>query len=88
MLACAVELNGLDSVYGLACDTDGIDGAQDNAGAYIDPTTLKRAQEKGLTAKACLANNDSEKFFTTIGDIITPGPTYTNVNDFRVLLVV
>jgi hydroxypyruvate reductase len=87
MLAAAIELDGVEGVYAIACDTDGIDGAQDNAGGYIDPSTLKRAQSQGLSAKACLANNDSEKFFTTIGDIITPGPTYTNVNDFRVFLI-
>ena len=88
MLSSAIELNGMNSVYALACDTDGIDGAQDNAGAYIDPTTLSRAENMGLCAKECLANNDSEKFFKAIEDIITLGPTYTNVNDFRVFLIV
>lgn len=88
MLSSAIELDGIEGVYALACDTDGIDGAQDNAGAYIDSTTLKRAEKAGMSAKACLANNDSELFFQTVGDIITPGPTYTNVNDFRVFLLV
>ena len=87
MLKAAIELKGQDNVYGIACDTDGIDGAQDNAGAIIDPETLKRAHQKNIDAKACLANNDSELFFQTIGNLVTPGPTYTNVNDFRMILI-
>lgn len=87
MLSAAIGLEGIDNVYALACDTDGIDGAQDNAGAYIDSTTLVRARDCGVSAKECLANNDSELFFSTVNGLITPGPTYTNVNDFRVFLL-
>lgn len=87
MLASALALGGLADVYGLACDTDGIDGSKDVAGAYIDAKTLERAEHAGLDAKAMLANNDAYHFFEPLKDIITTGPTYTNVNDLRLFLM-
>jgi len=90
-LALALALNGRVGVAGLACDTDGTDGgtgrADDPAGAFFDPTTLPRAAALGLDPAAFLANNDSTSFFSRLGDLVAPGPTFTNVNDFRAILV-
>ena len=84
-LALALELNGARNIYALACDTDGVDGAAEVAGAFIDPTTLLRG---GVDiAKKALENNDAHRFFERIGDQIITGPTLTNVNDFRAILV-
>ncbi len=88
MLASALALDGVDGVYALSCDTDGIDGNVENAGAFIAPTTLRRAKDQQLNAKSFLKNNDSYSFFYTLGDHIAPGPTYTNVNDLRIFLLV
>ncbi|WP_419901800.1 glycerate kinase type-2 family protein [Kiloniella sp.] len=87
LLALAVELDGAADIYALACDTDGIDGSEDNAGAILGPDTLARAEKIRTSAKARLANNDGYGFFEAIGDLITTGPTRTNVNDFRAILV-
>ena len=87
MLAMAIELNGAERIYAIACDTDGIDGSVDNAGAQISPDTLARAAQSGVDAKARLLNNDSYGFFSELGDLVMTGPTYTNVNDFRAILV-
>jgi len=87
LLALTVALNGEEGFHGIACDTDGIDGTEDNAGAIMGPDSLARARTKGLDAKAMLANNDGYGFFAGIGDLIVTGPTRTNVNDFRVILV-
>ncbi len=87
MLQTAILLENNPHVSALACDTDGIDGIMDNAGAYIDSSTLTRAMKNGLDPKACLENNDSYNFFEPLGDLIVPGPTHTNVNDFRVFLI-
>ena len=87
LLALAVALDGLPAVYGLACDTDGIDGSEDNAGAIVTPDSLKRAAAAGVDAKAMLANNDGYGFFDKLGDLVLPGPTRTNVNDFRAILI-
>ena len=87
MLAMAIELNGAERIYAIACDTDGIDGSEDNAGAQISPDTLARAAESSVDAKAHLLNNDSYGFFSELGDLVMTGPTYTNVNDFRAILV-
>ncbi len=87
MLAMAIELNGAERIYAIACDTDGIDGSVDNAGAQISPDTLARAAESSVDAKAHLLNNDSYGFFSELGDLVMTGPTYTNVNDFRAILV-
>jgi glycerate 2-kinase len=87
LLSLAVELDGLRGVAALACDTDGIDGSEDNAGALLMPDSLERAAARGLNAKQLLANNDAYGFFSGIGDLVVTGPTRTNVNDYRVILV-
>jgi hydroxypyruvate reductase len=87
LLALAIALNGMPGIYALAGDTDGIDGSEDNAGAIITPDTLLRAERAGLNAKAMLADNDPWTFFKGIGDLLVTGPTLTNVNDFRAVLV-
>ncbi len=87
LLALAVALDGAAGIWGLACDTDGIDGSEDNAGALIGPDSLARARACGRDAKADLANNDGYGFFAALGDLVMTGPTLTNVNDFRAILV-
>lgn len=87
MLALAVELDGLPRVFALAGDTDGVDGAEEVAGAVVTPDTLERARAKGIDAKASLANNDGHGFFEAIGDQVITGPTLTNVNDFRAIFI-
>lgn len=87
LLALTIALNGNPAIHAIACDTDGIDGSEDNAGAIAGPDSLARARAKGLDAKAMLANNDGYGFFSAIGDLVVTGPTRTNVNDFRVILV-
>ena len=87
LLALAIALDGMKGIYALAGDTDGIDGSEDNAGAIITPDTLLRAERAGLNAKAMLADNDPWTFFKGIGDLLVTGPTLTNVNDFRAVLV-
>jgi hydroxypyruvate reductase len=83
LLALAVALDGHPRIHALAADTDGIDGSEDNAGALIGPETLAR----GPDAKARLADNDGYGFFAALGDLVVTGPTLTNVNDFRAILV-
>ena len=85
-LALAIELNGTKGIYAIACDTDGRDGAGDNAGAVITPTTLERAKQKNLDPQEYLENNDSYSFFESLGDLVKTGPTLTNVNDYRAIL--
>ena len=87
LLAMAVSLAGLPGVHALAGDTDGVDGMAEIAGAYIGPQTLARAAELGLSARGSLDNNDGHGFFTALGDAIITGPTWTNVNDFRAILI-
>jgi hydroxypyruvate reductase len=87
LLALAVQLNGAPGISALAADTDGIDGSEDNAGAVATPDTLARALARGLDAKAMLADNDGYGFFSALGDLVVTGPTLTNVNDFRAILV-
>jgi hydroxypyruvate reductase len=87
LLALALELDGLEGVYALACDTDGIDGSEDNAGAVLFPDSLARASEAGLSGRAALDANDAWDFFARTGDLIVTGPTRTNVNDYRVILI-
>ena len=84
LLALAIALDGMPGVHALACDTDGIDGTEDNAGAIIDPSTLARSKHD---ARALLDNNDAWRFFDALGDLVVTGPTRTNVNDFRAILV-
>jgi glycerate 2-kinase len=90
-LALAIALDGTGGIAALAGDTDGTDGgvgqADDPAGAYVDGTTSARGRQLGLDAAAFLANNDSTGFFTRLGDLVAPGPTFTNVNDFRAIIV-
>jgi len=87
LLSLAVELEGLDHVHALAADTDGIDGSEDNAGALLAPDSLARAVALGLAPKKLLASNDGYGFFAPLGDLVVTGPTRTNVNDFRVILI-
>ncbi|MCR6629669.1 MAG: glycerate kinase [Magnetospirillum sp.] len=87
LLALTVALDGHDKVWAIACDTDGIDGTEDNAGAVMVPDTLARARALGLDAKARLADNDGYGFFSGLGDLVVTGPTRTNVNDFRAILI-
>ncbi len=90
-LALAIALSGVGGVAAVAADTDGTDGgagsAADPAGAFIDATTTARAKALGLDPAAFLADNDSTGFFSTLGDLLVPGPTFTNVNDFRAIVV-
>ena len=86
-LALAVAMRARASVHAMACDTDGIDGTEDNAGAYVSPDTLRRASRAGVDAREMLANNDGYSFFAAIDDLVISGPTLTNVNDFRALLI-
>jgi glycerate 2-kinase len=90
-LALAVAVAGKAGIAALAADTDGTDGGSgspdDPAGAYVEPTTGARARQLGLDPAAFLANNDSTGFFAALGDLVVPGPTFTNVNDFRAILV-
>ena len=87
LLGCAIALQGQPGVWVLAADTDGIDGVEDNAGAIVSPDTLARAAARGLKAAEVLDRNDAYNFFAPLGDLVVPGPTFTNVNDFRALLV-
>lgn len=87
LLALAVALDGHPGISAVAGDTDGIDGTEDNAGALLTPDSLARAAASGMSPKAMLANNDGYGFFSRLGDLIVTGPTRTNVNDFRAILV-
>jgi hydroxypyruvate reductase len=88
LLGCAIALQGEPDVHVLAADTDGIDGVEDNAGAIVTPSTLVRARAAGLKAAEVLDRNDAYNFFKPLGDLVAPGPTFTNVNDFRAILIV
>ena len=87
LLSLAVHLDGLEGVSAVAIDTDGIDGSEDNAGAFVLPDSLARGAAIGLDAKAYLRAHDSYSFFAGLGDLLVTGPTLTNVNDFRALLI-
>ncbi|MBZ0218015.1 MAG: hypothetical protein K8F25_15770 [Fimbriimonadaceae bacterium] len=90
-LALAIALDGRHNIFAIACDTDGADGGtgaiDDPAGAYISPETLSRAAKLGISSIRHLENNDSSAYFNALGDLIITGPTYTNVNDFRAIMV-
>ena len=86
-LGLAQALQGQPGVWALAADTDGIDGVEDNAGARVAPDTLARAGGLGLRIADCLDRNDAYGFFAALGDLVVTGPTHTNVNDFRAMLV-
>lgn len=86
-LALAIALDGTAGLHALAADTDGVDGSEEIAGAFVDPTTLARARAAGLDPRAALARHDAHGFFEALGDGCVTGPTDTNVNDFRAILV-
>lgn len=86
-LALALALDGLPGVHALAADTDGIDGTEDNAGCLVAPDTLEKARARGLDAAQYLADNDAYGLFDAVDGLIRTGPTRTNVNDFRAILV-
>ncbi|MEW1781236.1 glycerate kinase [Arthrobacter sp. NPDC080086] len=87
LLSLAIALQGRDGIYALAADTDGVDGNGDIAGAFITPDTLIRAYRKGMLPQNSLAENDGHSFFEALGDALVTGPTLTNINDFRAILV-
>ncbi|WP_374440613.1 glycerate kinase [Stella sp.] len=87
LLALAVALDGQPGIHALAGDTDGIDGTEDNAGAVLRPDSVARGRAAGIEARAALADNDGYGFFAALGDLVRTGPTLTNVNDFRAILV-
>jgi hydroxypyruvate reductase len=87
LLSLGIGLAGTPNVYAIACDTDGIDGSEDNAGAVLLPESLTRGARLGLDAKKLLANNDAYGFFSRLEDLVVTGPTRTNVNDYRAILV-
>ena len=87
LLGCAVTLAGAHGIWSLMGDTDGIDGSETNAGAIATPETLARAREAGLDPRAMLARHDSWGLFDALGDLLVTGPTLTNVNDFRAVIV-
>ena len=87
LLSLAVALDGLPGVHALAADTDGVDGAEEIAGAWLTPDTLRRAWALGINPRASLDDNDAHGFFQALGDSVITGPTLTNVNDFRAILI-
>lgn len=87
LLSLALALDGAPGVWAIACDTDGIDGSEDNAGGLIRPDTLARAARLGLDPAAMLDDHDSYGFFEALGDLVVTGPTLTNVNDFRAIMI-
>ena len=87
LLSLAIELDPAAGVHAIAADTDGIDGTENNAGALLTPDSLPRAAAHGLNARKMLADNDAWGFFSAIGDLVVTGPTFTNVNDYRAILI-
>ncbi len=87
LLALALALKGEPGIFALAADTDGIDGSEDNAGAIVTPDTMARAEAADVDLAGCLANNDAYRAFHDLGDLVITGPTRTNVNDFRAILI-
>ena len=87
LLALGVALNGHPGIHAIACDTDGVDGQEEIAGALLAPDSLARARAMGIVPREALANNDGHGFFQALGDSVVSGPTLTNVNDFRAILV-
>lgn len=87
LLGVAEALDSAEGIYAVACDTDGVDGSEDNAGAFVDPTTVARALATGLSVTDALKNNDAYTLFYNTGDLLVTGPTYTNVNDFRAVVI-
>ena len=87
LLSLAIGLQGNAKVHALAGDTDGVDGAEEIAGAYVGPSTIARAFARHINPAASLADNDGHGFFQALGDSVVTGPTLTNVNDFRAILI-
>ena len=87
LLAASIELNGAAGIWALSADTDGIDGTEDHAGALCSPDTLQQALSKGVSAQGALDANDAYSFFEASGGLLITGPTFTNVNDFRAILI-
>jgi glycerate 2-kinase len=87
LLSLAIALDGHQRIHALAGDTDGVDGQEEVAGAYVSPDSLARAQALGLSPKDMLADNDAHRFFAALGDSVITGPTLTNVNDFRAIFI-
>jgi glycerate 2-kinase len=87
LLALARELDGVAGAWAIAADTDGIDGVEDNAGALVTPDTLARSRRAGIDARRSLDENDAYGFFHALGDLVATGPTRTNVNDYRAILL-
>ena len=87
LLALGISLHGHSGIHAVAGDTDGVDGLEEIAGAYLAPDSLERAWSKGINPKDSLANNDGHRFFEALGDSVITGPTLTNVNDFRAILI-
>ena len=87
LLGLTIALDGAPRVHAIACDTDGIDGTEDNAGAIVTPDTLARAMAAGLDVRTMLDANNAYGFFAALGDLVVTGPTRTNVNDFRAILI-
>ncbi len=87
LLSLAIDLAGLPGAHAIACDTDGIDGSEDNAGAVLLPDSLDRAARLGLDPRKLLADNDGYGFFSRLEDLVVTGPTRTNVNDYRAILI-
>jgi glycerate 2-kinase len=87
LLSLGVTLNGQSGIHAMACDTDGVDGQEEIAGAYLAPDSLARAWEQGIKPRESLANNDGHGFFQALGDSVICGPTLTNVNDFRAIFI-
>lgn len=87
LLAFAIGIDGVDGIHAIAADTDGIDGSENNAGAFADGSTVARMRAAGVDAKAMLAGNNAWTAFNAVGDLFVPGPTGTNVNDLRAILV-
>ena len=83
----ALALDGHPNIHAIACDTDGIDGTEDNAGALLAPDSLARAAALGVTARDRLADNDGYGVFEVLGDSVITAPTRTNVDDFRAILI-
>ncbi|MBB3451776.1 hydroxypyruvate reductase [Rhizobium sp. BK313] len=87
LLSLAIDIDSHTGIYAMAADTDGIDGSEDNAGAFADASTVARLRKAGLVPAEMLRNNDAWSAFNAIGDLFVPGPTGTNVNDFRAILI-
>ena len=87
LLSLGVALNGYPHIHGIAGDTDGVDGSEEIAGAYLAPDSLARARSRGISPRTSLERNDAHGFFEALGDSVVTGPTFTNVNDFRAILI-